>query len=169
MARRRFQRSFNRPPATRMLEWASATRAIGNFAANAVTRDTLLDGAAPGHGLKQTCFRIVGYLHLMPNITGLNLDFHFGIYLVDQDQAGGFVALDPATATDIAIDKWMWHSSRSALRADLAGASVEFDSHGLDDVGNIPVDVKVKRIVGNNQRIELVAVANQNYSYSFTL
>lgn len=162
MAGRRF-RGYTRPSPTRMLEWASNKADVGaNVSANVVTRVVLLDGDVVPHGLKQTLYRIVGYLHLVSNQIGVNLLFNFGVYLEDQDTAGTAVAFDPATGADVAIDKWLWWSSRYTMLNNPQATTR--DSFGHNEAANIRVDIKVKRIVGNNHRIILAYVGDQNYT-----
>ncbi len=170
MARRNFGRSRRGASPTRMLEWGvNASVDVANAAASVVTRSVLLDGVAAGHGLKQTIFRIVGMIHLTGQTLGLNQMFHMGVYLQEQDTAGSFNLLDPGTPADVAVDSWLWYTSRFVRVADIGGASPESESIGVDSAANIPVDIKVKRIVGNNQRIELAYVGTQAYTFGHSL
>ena len=134
------------------LEWDALEQIAlsGNVAAGTVAGAVLAFNTGTNPERKITVYRIVGTLMFRTN-ADVEAVFNYGIYRAIQG-----VTLNPSTQAD--QDNWMWWSAR------VSSTSVFQDNR----IYNIPIDIKVKRIIepGDELRVGIVGQAIYNWAIS---
>ena len=159
MGRLRSRARYARARGTRMLEWSATTENVfGASAVNTVSTVVIHDSGSFGANVHSTVFRVVGALNMFPTVQENIIMVHFGVYLANVDGAGANVILDPRLASEAAVDQWLWWNSR-VMRRGAPGAGSP-DVIGMDGAANVPVDIKVKRILSANQRLHFSIISS---------
>lgn len=152
MARQnRFRMNRGRPSRTRMLDWTASLNGMFTLGANVVGTTILLNNTIDA---KITCFRIVGNIVIEPDAAASLI--RMGVYKAVRGQTGTPQVLDPDITGSVENDTWLWWTSHRVNAFNAAVAPV-----------NIPVDIKVKRILEVGERINIGIVGDTQFSRAF--
>ena len=121
--------------------------------ADGITRTvTLMDGIGAGNNYRQTHLRSLGNISVVPSLNNA-FTLYAGIYKSAQSSGLANVVLNPALQDDVAIEQWLWWKVLTFTSTTNLNVGAP---HGF----SMPFDVKVSRIITENEQLLLTLVAH---------
>ncbi len=156
MANRKPRRFAGRQNRTKSLNWdATMENTVINTGAGTSRQVTLF--SRPNTEPDATIYRLVGSVifHTQADVNGLH---HLCIYKAAAREGGLIMALEPDSSTDMSLDYVMWtYQGRTSTVAS-------GESNGV-----VKFDIKVKRILQNEDEIRLAIVCDVAHAGTFNV